>query len=718
MIIGELWQKDSTTLRYLRGDRADATMNYRLRDAVVGLLAPQGFDGKGFGDSGRQLSVSEAASRLESIWEDYPRAAGYDLMNLLDSHDTARLLWQLTPGAQTTAAKEQNAAALAEGKARMRLAALVQFGVPGAPTVYYGDEVGMTGADDPDDRRTYPWADTGGSPDTSLLDSYRALGALKHGVPALTDGDFRILLADNGTGALAFGRKTSSNAAIVAVNRSGSSITLDIPVAGYVPDGTSFEWRYGGSGNAAVSGGMLHITLGPLAGALLATGTVDLEPPVAPSGLSATEGNAQASLSWSAVAGAAGYNVYRSPVSGGGYVKANAAPVTGTTFTDTGLRNAQTEYYVVRALDAPGNESADSNEVSALPHLTIGWANTQWPPTLTHTISVVNRTGNVYGQVWIDGATSAPGPTPSLGAQLGFGPHGSNPAGNAAWTWVDASFNVDAGNNDEFVASMLPEAVGTYDYLYRYTTTNGRDWLYADFNGPVPAGSTPPNPGILTVNASGDTTPPATPSGLHVTSATPTGIALAWNAVSGDPTLYGYEVLRGAASGGPYTQIARLTGTSYADADVLQGQTYYYVVRAVDTSFNRSGNSSEVSAKAELRRVTVVFNVTVPSSTDSTGRSVHIAGTLSRLEGGLPDWDPGAVALTRVDATHWTITLYGLEATQLEYKYTLGDWDHVEKGASCDELANRQLTLSYGASGTQTVNDTVQNWRNVAPCGN
>ncbi len=116
--------------------------------------------------------------------------------------------------------------------------------------------------------------------------------------------------------------------------------------------------------------------------------------------------------------------------------------------------------------------------------------------------------------------------------------------------------------------------------------------------------------------------------------------------------------------------------------------------------------------------MTVVFNVTVPSSTDSTGRSVHIAGTLSRLEGGLPDWDPGAVALTRVDATHWTITLYGLEATQLEYKYTLGDWDHVEKGASCDELANRQLTLSYGASGTQTVNDTVQNWRNVAPCGN
>ncbi len=60
---------------------------------------------------------------------------------------------------------------------------------------------------------------------------------------------------------------------------------------------------------------------------------------------------------------------------------------------------------------------------------------------------------------------------------------------------MDASFNVDAGNNDEFLASLLPESTGTFDYLYRYTTTNGRDWLYADLNGPVPAGSLPPNPG-------------------------------------------------------------------------------------------------------------------------------------------------------------------------------------------------------------------------------
>jgi hypothetical protein len=164
--------------------------------------------------------------------------------------------------------------------------------------------------------------------------------------------------------------------------------------------------------------------------------------------------------------------------------------------------------------------------------------------------------------------------------------------------------------------------------------------------------------------------------------------------------------------------IARVTSNSYPDTAVVEGATYYYVVRSLDQSFNRSGNSAEVSATAELRTVTVVFNVTVPATTDGTGRSVYIAGSLNRLNGGLPEWNPGGVVLTRVDATHWTITLTGLESTQIEYKFTLGDWDHVEKGASCDEIGNRMLTLTYGTDGTQTVNDTVLNWRNVAPCGN
>jgi hypothetical protein len=406
-------------------------------------------------------------------------------------------------------------------------------------------------------------------------------------------------------------------------------------------------------------------------------------------------------------------------VTGGGYIKVNSAPLADTAFIDTGLRNAQNAYYVVTALDSAGNESAFSNQAVAMPHLVIGWANLQWPPTLNHTISAVNRTDNAYGQVWIDGVTNQPGPTNSLRAQLGFGPSGSNPANDPGWTWVEAGFNVDAGNNDEFVASLLPETTGAFDYVYRYTTTNGRDWLVADLNGPIPNGTLPTNPGKLTVNPSADTTPPATPTGLRVVAASPAGIELVWDALAGDPTLYGYEVLRSATSGGPYTQLALVAGsTSYVDSAVVENTTYYYVVRAVDTSFNRSGNSAQVAAKAVLRTVTLTFNVTVPTTTDATGRSVYIAGFLDRLDGGLPQWNPGGVVLTRVDSTHWAITLTGKETTQIEYKYALGDWDHGEKGAACDEIANRQLTLSYGSAGTQAVNDTVLNWRNVAPCGN
>jgi hypothetical protein len=443
---------------------------------------------------------------------------------------------------------------------------------------------------------------------------------------------------------------------------------------------------------------------------------VDLKPTAAPSLSVTEEGNGTVSLAWNSVSGSAGYNLYRSPVSGGGWVKLNDNPLTSTSYTDDNLLNAKTYYYVITSLDAVGNESAHSNEVSALPRLSIGWANLQWPPTMTHTVSPTNRTDTAYGQVWIDGTTSQPGATPGLLAQLGFGPVGSNPDENPAWIWVDASFNVDAGNNDEFKASMLPESTGSFDYVYRYSTTNGNDWLYADLNGPVPDGALPPNPGKLTVNASGDTTPPSAPTGLTVTSASPSAISLEWDAhPNSDGDLAGFEVYRDSVL---IATVLSASATSYTDSMVTENASYDYFIRAIDTSFNRSDPSNTVDATAAPRTVTLVFNVTVPASTDGTGLSVHIAGFLDRLDGGLPQWDPGGVALMRVDSTHWTITFTGKESTQIEYKYALGSWDYVEKDGTCGEIANRQLTLSYGATGTQTINDDILNWRNVAPCGN
>jgi glycosidase len=722
LTISETWQKDSTLLRMLRGDRLDTTMNYRLRDAIIGLLAPGSFDSKGFADSGDGLEPSEFAARLASMREDYPDAAYYALMNLLDSHDTERLLWTLTPGAETTADKELNAGNLAEGKLRLQLASMLQYGVPGAPTVYYGDEVGVTGDDDPDDRRTYPWADLGGSPDNALFAHYQALAAVRAANPALTDGDFRILFADDASGTVGFGRRTDSQAAIVIVNNSDSPWSGDISVAGFVPDGTEFTVAYGvgvpSGGTFTVVGGELAGNLPALAGAILTTATIDLAPPAPPTGLAADSGTGEVGLSWNPVSGATGYNVYRSPVTGGGFVRLTDSPLGARGYTDTGLENGRTYFYVVTALDSAGNESGWSNEASAVPQLSIGWANLQWPPTMSHTISVTDRTDDAYGQVWIDGATSQPGQTPSLRAQLGFGPVGSNPNGNLDWAWVNAVFNTDAGNNDEFKASLLPDEPGTFNYVYRYSTTNGASWLYADLSGPIPDGAVPPNPGVLTVNPSGDGTAPSVPAGLAVSETSPGAVSLDWDDNGGDPSLYGYEVGRSSSSGGPYVVLALVTASEFIDTSVEEGTTYFYAARAIDTSFNRSAYSADVEATAAARTVNLVFNVTVPATTDATGRSVYIAGQLHLLDGGLPEWNPGGVVLTRVDATHWTIAVSGEEGVQIHYKYTLGDWEHVEKDGACGEIPDRSLTLSYGTTGTQTVTDAVLNWRNVAPCGN
>ena len=103
--------------------------------------------------------------------------------------------------------------------------------------------------------------------------------------------------------------------------------------------------------------------------------------------------------------------------------------------------------------------------------------------------------------------------------------------------------------------------------------------------------------------------------------------------------------------------------------------------------------------------VTTTITATVPASTDATGRTVYLAGNLSVLGTGLPDWNPAGIALTRVDATHWRTTLTSPANAPLQYKFTLGDWATVEKNASCADIANRSRTLTGGS-----VSDTVANF--------
>jgi glycosidase len=722
IIIGEIWQKDSTLLRNLRGSSADSVMNYRLRDAVLGLLAPGNFDSKGFGDSGRIIAPSEFANRMLAVREDYPDAAFYSLMNLLDSHDTERVLWTLTPGSETIAEREQNQANLDEGKRRLRLASLIQFTMPGAPTVYYGDEVGVTGDDDPDDRRAYPWRDLGGNPDEQLLKHYSDLAKLRRDYQALVTGDFDVLLANDAKESLAYSRKTDDQAVIVAINRSNIEQTIEIPVEGFVPNNTRFDTSYTVGNDKArfiAKNGILSVKLAPLSARVLTTKQIDLLPPLAPENLYiASETSDTIDLVWNSSSDAQGYNVYRSLFHGGGWQKLTASPTTFSSYTDSPLTTGQKVYYIVRAVDQDGNESAPSNEVSAIPHYQIDWANVQWPLTINQEISS-NASTVVYGQVYINGVTDVPGATPTLRAQLGYGPANSIP--DETWTWIEATFSGQASNNDEFAATPIPEQIGSYHYVYRYTTNDGASWVYADTNGTFSEGTAPNSPGQMEITASADSTAPDTPSNLSVSGASPSLISLEWDANAADATFYAYEILRSDSNGGPYQAIGRSIGinnTSFNDTSVTQGSTYYYIVQALDTSFNRSGSSNQVESQALPRLINANFVVTVPASTDSTTFDVTIAGTLDRFVGNNPAWDPAAVALSRVDSTTWQITLSGFEGTTIEYKYSLGSWDYVEKGASCDELGNRLITLDYGSTGTQTINDTILNWRNVAPCGN
>jgi glycosidase len=699
VILGEIWDDASP---WILGNEFDSTMNYRFRRALLGFLNGDTNDpNQGFIQG---LNPDQFNSVLQSVKEDYPPPAFEAAMNLVGTHDTQRILWALTPGARNREEREFDAANLAEGKAKLKLLAIAQMTLPGAPTIYYGDEVGLTGDTDPDDRRPFPW----GYEDVDLLGHYKALIGLRHEHSFLRTGSFDRLYTHNDDGTYAYGRKDASGAAVVAVNRDTAAHDLTIDLSGYIPEGTVLTDGLNG-GSYTVTDGQITVNVAGRWGAVLVTppGT-DLTPPQAATGLNATAGDSIVELAWDGVPDAAGYYVYRSPVTGGGHARLNDEPLTGTTYADDTVVNGRLYYYVVTAVDGVGNESERSNEAEALPHLVIGWANLQWPHGIVHTISALNPTENIYGQVWIDGHTNEPGPTEGLMAQAGYGPDGSDPDGNPDWIWVDAAFNADAGNNDEFMGQLLPEAVGVYDYAYRYTTTAGRIWVYADVDG-TGNGYDPAQAGDLTVSPSGDTTPPEASANLHVTEASPSFISLAWDSVP-DADLYRYEVYRSDASGGPYAKVADVPAptTEYTDWNVATDATYYYVVLATDTSFNQSGYSNEVEATAQARPVEVTFNATLPSTTPA-GDDIYMGGNFN-------GWNPGGTLMTRTDLFA-TVTLTLYEGDQLEYKYTRGSWDYVEKGAACEEIANRTTTVVYGTDGTMTLDDTVLNWRNTAPCG-
>ncbi len=112
------------------------------------------------------------------------------------------------------------------------------------------------------------------------------------------------------------------------------------------------------------------------------------------------------------------------------------------------------------------------------------------------------------------------------------------------------------------------------------------------------------------------------------------------------------------------------------------------------------------AAAAVTGPVQETVNVTVPANTDASGDIVYLAGNLSALGLGQPDWAANGIPMTRASASQWTATVAAAADATLSYKYDLGGtWSKVEKNAGCADISNRSMSVNGG-----TVNDTVAAW--------
>ena len=219
-LLGEVWEDATTKIaysmrrRYLLGQELHGVMNYPFRTALIAYLLG--------GDA------DEFREALESLRENYPPHAFYSLMNFLSTHDTPRILTVLGADHVPDSKEERAVFRLSSarrqlGLKRLRLAALVLFTFPGAPTVYYGDEAGMEGWEDPFNRAGYPW----GQEDSELKSFFSKLAHLRREQPALQTGQLHWRWTAGSL--LVFARELDGQLLTTVVNAADTPQTLTLP---------------------------------------------------------------------------------------------------------------------------------------------------------------------------------------------------------------------------------------------------------------------------------------------------------------------------------------------------------------------------------------------------------------------------------------------------------------------------------------------------------
>ena len=254
ILIGEVWEDASIKVaynkrrRYFQGKELHGVMNYPFRTAVLEYLG-----------GGNAYCFYEA---METIRENYPPAAFYSAMNFLGTHDTPRIMTVL--GARRTPQKKDDRAAYrlspaerAKGTALVKLAALILFTFPGSPTVYYGDEAGMEGFEDPFNRCCYPW----GNEDLEMKAWFAHLGCLRGERKELQKGAIEYIHADGPL--LTYVRKLDEQKSVTVVNAGSRAITVSIPWEGTVATDVLSGRTYTGKN------GEVSVRLSARSGALL-----------------------------------------------------------------------------------------------------------------------------------------------------------------------------------------------------------------------------------------------------------------------------------------------------------------------------------------------------------------------------------------------------------------------------------------------------------------
>jgi glycosidase len=221
-IVGEIWE-DGTP--WLDGTQFDAVMNYLFRDLCRDYFARE------------TLRTDQFASGIETLLRRYPQDVTYAQLNLLGSHDTARF--------RTEADGDYH---------KLYAAFLFQMTFPGSPCIYYGDEIGMKGGQDPLCRGAFPW--NGAIWNTDLLNWTKQCVAIRHEHSALRTGEFRTLLASTEHHVYAFARWNEEERLIIVINSSSTNQRLDIPVR-VMPLETTTLRNLLGNQEYHVQGGMI-----------------------------------------------------------------------------------------------------------------------------------------------------------------------------------------------------------------------------------------------------------------------------------------------------------------------------------------------------------------------------------------------------------------------------------------------------------------------------